>query len=179
MRAPARVASSSRRYHSAELRALALDGAAESAERSLRIYRQFQDTLRAWLDDPVIRAAHSAEALAWARFSYGEESEEELRYKTETLRRLGKVATLQYCLDGMFHLLIGINFGRALHARLRGTADRVPLPTFQALLREVPALFDAWVAALHLAGDRGAAESTDALVWEPLRGAEQAVERGR
>jgi hypothetical protein len=156
------------------LGALALAGAASSAERSLRIYAEFGETLKDWLADPAIRAAHSDEALAWARFSYGEESREELRHKVDTYSRLGRHATLQYCLDGMFHLLIGINFGRALHARLLGSAERVPLPAFHTLLRREPVLFARWVEALRLDGGPAAFERAGGVLGEVLACAEGA-----
>jgi predicted nucleotidyltransferase len=160
------------------LRALALESAADTAERSLRIYDAFQETLKRWLDEPAIRDAHSAEALTWARFSYGDESREELRHKAEAFGRLGRLPTLQYCLDGMFHLLIGINFGRALHARHHGTAERIPLPAFHTLLRREPELFDQWVRALRLEIDAPAFEAADALVDQLIAAGKTALPAG-
>lgn len=150
-------------------RALALDAAADTAERSLRIYAEFQAALKRWLEEPAVRAAHSEEALAWARFSYGDESAEELRYKVDTYGRLGRHATLQFCLDGMFHLLIGINFGRALHARLLGTAERISLTAFHTLLRREPSLFSRWVEALRLEAEPAAFEEAGAVLSQLLQ----------
>jgi predicted nucleotidyltransferase len=149
--------------------------AAEDAERSLAAYRRFAGVLEAWMAEPDVVGRLSAEDAAWAAFTYGAETYEEIDYKVAGFRKAGRSAALQFYLDGLLTTLIRMNLGKVLRLRERGSAGIPAMPEFQGLLRVHPALSDAWLAALRLDGSARRLEVAEALAGELLDLGQQVV----
>jgi predicted nucleotidyltransferase len=164
------------RHFTSFLQMLALDAPLASAERSLRAYRMFADALRTWVADPHVGGRLSREDLAWAEFTYGEQTYEEIYHKVATFKNHGRTPALLYYLDGLLQVPIRLNIGKIFLLRSTGAAGRMSLPDFQVALRAEPALMEAWVSALRLVSPHNHARSADELAAELLRVGESALQ---
>lgn len=126
--------------------------------------------------DPAVGGRLSHEDRAWAEFTYGAQTYEEIAHKVDTFTRLGRAPALLYYLDGLLLVPIRLNVGKVLLLRADGAAGRITIPDFQAALRAEPALHETWLAALRLT-DAPAAEAADALAGQLLRLGDDALAR--
>ena len=157
------------------LQALALDAPLTSVDTSLQAYRAFADALKGWVEDPGVGGRLSHEDLAWAEFTYGEQTYEEIFHKVATFKKLGRLPALLYYLDGLLQVPIRISVGKIFLLRSIGAAGRMPIPDFQTALRSEPALFEAWVSALRLGSRPNQALEADELAGQLLRAGESAL----
>jgi predicted nucleotidyltransferase len=157
------------------LRALCLRDLPEDVDRTIGAFHAFAGVLREWLEDADLRGKLSEEDLAWTIFTCGEETREEIEHKVEVLRP--RLRTLQFYLDGIIHVHVGIQFGRVLNLRVRGDASRIPSPAVHALLRDHSPLFPEWVAALRLSIVSLPLSDADALVTDLLATGQTALAR--
>ena len=164
------------------LRALALDAPPEtlreSIARSLRAYRAFADALKRWMDDPSLAGRLSAEDVAWAVFTWCDETYEEIDHKVESFTALDRLPTLQYYLDGMLTVPVRINFGKLFRLRATGESGRLSIAEFHAALREEPDLLAEWTDALRLQSTTSALRASDELVRELLTTGKENSDRG-
>ncbi len=160
------------------LHALALDAAPGNLDRSLQAYRAFADALKAWVADPDVGGRLSQEDLAWAEFTYGPQTYEEIFHKVATFTKLGRITALQYYLDGLLQVPIRLNVGKILLLRSSGTAGRMSIPEFHVALRAEPRLFEEWVTALRLGSPYAQAQEADALAERLLHVGEVALRTG-
>ncbi len=157
------------------LRALALDAPSDSVDRSLRAYQAFAEALRAGGDDPAIGGRLSQEDRAWVRFSYSEETFEEIAHKVATFTRAGRIPALLFYLDGLLLVPIRLNVGKVLLLRSSGAAGRISTPDFQVALADEPGLYAAWVEALRLVPPHQQAFRADELTGRLLDAGEAAL----
>jgi hypothetical protein len=134
------------------LPALSLDAPYEAVERSLRAYNAFADAIKLWVRDPVIESRISQEDLAWAHHTT--EKQEEIVPKVAAFTRTNRLPALLYYLDGLFQVPICIQVGKIFQLRSTGKAERMTIPDFIVALRQEPALYDEWIAALRLSAER-------------------------
>lgn len=150
------------------LSALALDESEDGIDASVETYRCFADALRLWMDDPAVTSRLSAEDHAWATFTYADETYAEIALKVEMFRKAGRLAALQYYLDGMLQVPIRMNAGKVLKLRATGTAGIPSLPEFQRALEAEPELRDAWIVGLRLSPPYDWTDEADALAEQML-----------
>jgi hypothetical protein len=129
---------------------LSLDAPLEHAERSRVAYDTFAEALRRWMAQPEVSGRLSLEDLAWAEFTYGTQTYEEIEHKTEAFRQLGRIPALLYYLDGLLMVPIRMNVGKIFALRSTGTATRISIPEVQIALKAEPNLYAEWVLALRL-----------------------------
>ncbi|HVA90613.1 MAG TPA: nucleotidyltransferase domain-containing protein [Chloroflexota bacterium] len=130
--------------------ALALNAADEAVRRSLRAYDAFAVALAEWVERSDLGARLSAEDLAWARFSYGEQTYEEIAHKVAALNTEARRPALLFYLDGLLQVPIRINVGKIFSLRATGEAARLTIRDFHLALGQEPTLYDEWGAALRL-----------------------------
>ncbi len=150
------------------LQALALDAPLECADRSRRAYDAFANALRGWMADHHIRERLSQEDLAWAEFTYGEQTYEEIHHKVAALQQPGRTPRLLYYLDGLLMVPIRINVGKIFLLRATGAAGRMSIPDFQVALRAELALYEHWVSGLRLGSLRNRVQEADDLAAQLL-----------
>ena len=160
------------------LRMLSLDAPVEGAELSRGAYDAFAGALRAWVADPAVGGRLSAEDLAWAEFTYGAQTYEEIGHKAAAFRALGRIPALLYYLDGQMMVPIRINVGKVFLLRSTGAPGRMPIPEFQLALKDEPALYGEWVSALRLGGLRGRSSEAEELVRGLVRAGDAAIAAG-
>ncbi len=134
------------------LTALSLDAPYEAVDRSLHAYNAFATAIKRWTHEPAIESCLSQEDLAWARHTY--EKQEEITYKVAEFTRTKRLPALLYYLDGLFQIPICLQTGKLFQLRSAGKAERMTLPDFLVALRQEPALYDEWIAALRLSTER-------------------------
>ncbi len=163
------------------LRLLALDAPAEQAVASRRAYDAFAEALRGWMADPDVSGRMSGEDIAWAEFTYGRQTYEEIEHKVTAFRALGRIPALLYYLDGQLMVPIRINVGKLFLLRSTGASGRISIPDFQLALKDEPALYEQWVSALRLDTLRVRLPEVEDLAEELLRAGDAAAggERGR
>ncbi len=132
------------------LRLLALNVPAEHADASRRAYDAFAEALRNWMKDPDVSGRMSAEDIAWAEFTYGPQTYEEIEHKVAAFRALSRIPALLYYLDGQLMVPIRINVGKVFLLRSTGATGRISTPDFQAALKDEPTLYGEWVSALRI-----------------------------
>lgn len=151
------------------LRLLALDAPGEHADASRRAYDAFAQALRGWMADPGVAGRMSGEDIAWAEFTYGRQTYEEIEHKVTAFRALGRIPALLYYLDGQLMVPIRINVGKVFLLRSAGASGRIAIPDFQIALKAEPALYGRWVSALRLAGLRERLVEAEDLTKSILR----------
>lgn len=164
------------------LRLLALDAPPEHADASRRAYDAFAEALRGWMADPGVSGRMSGEDIAWAEFTYGRQTYEEIEHKVTAFGTLGRIPALLYYLDGQLMVPIRINVGKVFLLRSTGAAGRIAIPEFQVALKDEPALYEHWVSALRLGALRGRLPEAEDLTGRLLRSGDaraDAVEHGR
>ncbi len=145
------------------LHALAVDAGPESVDTSLQAYRVFADALKGWMAAPDVAGRLSTEDQAWAAFTYGAETYEEIDHKVTTFGQLQRLPALLYYLDGLLYVPIRINLGKILLLRSSGAVGRISIPDFHVALRAEPRLFETWVSALRLGSPCQQALNADEL----------------
>lgn len=134
------------------LAALSLDVPYETVAKSLHAYDAFAAAIKRWTHDPAIESRLSQEDLAWARHTY--EKQEEITHKVADFTQTKRLPTLLYYLDGLFQVPICMQTGKIFQLRANGNAGRMTVPDFLVALRQEPALYDEWIAALRLSTER-------------------------
>ncbi len=134
------------------LAALSLDAPSNAVDRSLQAYEVFATTLKRWVKDSDIGKRLSQEDLAWARHTY--EKQEEITYKVAAFTQVKRLPSLLYYLDGLFQVPIRIQFSKIFSLQAGNSAERMTIPDFQVALRQEPALYNEWIAALRLSAEQ-------------------------
>jgi len=159
---------------------VAVDRVPGGVARALEAYVSLAEGLRAWMAEPQVAAGMSGEDRAWAEFTYGEETYDEIAHKVEAFLGLGRVGPLQYYLDGLLLVPARLNLSKVFALRATGTAKALSAVEFHAALAGEAALFRAWVEGLRLE-DRGGAGlqpwRADAVVGRLLGMGEVVLER--
>lgn len=135
------------------LRSLRADSGAAAAEQGLRSYSAFADVLRDWVSDAELAKRLGPEDLAWATFTYAEQTYEEINHKCGAFRKAERFADLAFYVDGLLKTPIRMNTSKILNLSLTGSTERMSIPEFHLALRGHPDLFNQWVAGLRLQGD--------------------------
>ncbi|NYH92358.1 nucleotidyltransferase domain-containing protein [Actinopolymorpha rutila] len=142
-------------------RGLGLDVDLESAAYGAEAFGMLAEALRGWMADPELVRQLGPEDVAWAVFTYADETYEEIAHKVAALRGTGRAADLASYLDGLLKVSIRLNVGKALNLRLNDSSETPKVAEFHQTLRAEHALFDYWCRGLRLPANR--AEITDAL----------------
>jgi len=129
---------------------LGLDATEATIAASLNVYRQFADTMISWLADPAIHSGLPAADHAWAVLTHAPETYAEIDHKVGTLPPVGRMAALQFYLDGLLTTVIRMNVGKVVRLRAGGTARIPTVSEFHRALHTESDLLRAWVAALRL-----------------------------
>jgi hypothetical protein len=121
----------------------------------------------------------SGEDIAWAEFTYGRQTYEEIEHKAAAFRALGRIPALLYYLDGQLMVPIRINVGKVFLLRSTGASGRIAIPEFQLALKDEPSLYGHWVSALRLHALRERLSEAEDLMEELLRAGDAAAEAVR
>ena len=131
-------------------RGLGLDVDLESAAYGAEAFRVLAEALRGWMSDPELVREMGPEHVAWAAFTYADETYEEIAQKVAAMRGSGRAADLASYLDGLLKVPIRMNLSKVLNLRLNGSLDMLRVAEFHQALRAEPALFEYWRRGLRL-----------------------------
>nr|WP_092888446.1 nucleotidyltransferase domain-containing protein [Actinopolymorpha cephalotaxi] len=119
------------------------------------------EALRGWMTDAELVREMGPEHVAWAAFSYADQTYEEIAHKVAAMRATGRAADLASYLDGLLKVPIRMNLSKVVNLRLHGSLDVLGVAEFHQALRSEPALFESWCRGLRLPATR--ADVTAAL----------------
>lgn len=156
-------------------RGLGLDVDLEAAAYGVEAFHVLAGALRRWLADPELVRQLGPEDVAWAVFTYADETYEEIAHKVAAMRCTGRAADLASYLDGLLKVSIRLNVGKALNLRLNGSSETPEVAEFHQALRAEPELYEQWCRGLRLPADRpeiiaaleAATQLRDSIAWPP------------
>lgn len=129
---------------------LSLDTTDKAVERSLHAYDALAQVLKQWIDDPSVSNRLSQEQLAWAKFTYGKQTHDEIAQKVVTFTQARRLPTLLYYLNSMLQIPMRIQISKIFLLRSGEGAERMSIPDFQIALHQEPTLYNEWTTALRL-----------------------------
>lgn|GEM_PF-4643258 len=127
----------------------------EGVARGLSAYATLAEALRRWMSEPEVATGMSGEDRAWAAFTYGAETYDEIADKVNAFLDLGRVRALQFYLDCLLLVPARMNLSKVFAWRATATAKVLPAVEFHAVLRGDEGLFRAWVDGLRLEDHNG------------------------
>ena len=142
------------------LRGLGVDVDLEVAAYGADAFRVLAEALRGWMSDPGLVREMGPEHVAWAAFTYADETYEEITHKVAAMRSTGRAADLASYLDGLLKVPIRMNLSKVLNLRLNGSLHVLRVAEFHQALRGEPELFEYWRRGLRLPADRAEVTAT-------------------
>lgn len=140
--------------HQALMRGLGVDVDLATAELGVDRFHALAEALRAWMAEPDVARQLAPEDVAWAAFTYADETYEEVAHKVTAMRGAGRAATMAAYVDGLLRTPIRMNLSKVLNLRLTGSSQRLSVSEFHLALRTEPELFEHWCRGLRLPADR-------------------------
>nr|WP_238362176.1 nucleotidyltransferase domain-containing protein [Actinopolymorpha pittospori] len=136
------------------LRGLGVDVDLATAARGVETFHVLAEALRGWMADPEVAGQLRPEDVAWAAFTYADETYEEVAHKVAAMRGAGRSAALAAYVDGLLKTPLRMNLGKVLNLRLTGSSQILSITEFHLALRRETELFEHWCRGLRLPANR-------------------------